>query len=87
MDPLVIDDPIEFPEFSLVSLNDACQEVAIGKIFKVLTREKTKVEEIVALKEKEVKDLEKKSLNKEGKRSKSKTKKTKKKKKKSKKEN
>lgn len=35
-DPLIIEDPNDFPEFSLVELRDNCQTVAIGKIYKVV---------------------------------------------------
>lgn len=35
VDPLVLDDPHDFPDFSLVKLIDNCQEIAIGKIFKM----------------------------------------------------
>lgn len=34
-DPLVLDDPYDFPEFSMAQLWDNCQTVALGKIFKL----------------------------------------------------
>lgn len=38
VDPLVLDDPYEFPEFGLVQLWDNCQTVAIGKLFKIFKK-------------------------------------------------
>jgi translation elongation factor EF-1alpha len=38
VDPLVLDDPYEFPEFGLVQLWDNCQTVAIGKLFKLFKK-------------------------------------------------
>lgn len=35
VEPLVLEDPVTFPEFSLVKLRDNCQEVALGKIYRV----------------------------------------------------
>lgn len=32
---LVLEDPVTFPEFTLVKLRDNCQEVALGKIYRV----------------------------------------------------
>lgn len=40
IDELVLDDPNEFPEFSMAQLWDNCQTVAIGKIFKLVYDEK-----------------------------------------------
>lgn len=37
-DPLIIEDPREFPEFTLVELRDNCQTVALGKIYKVVNK-------------------------------------------------
>ena len=39
LDPLVLDDPIEFPEFAMTQLWDSCQVVAIGKIFKLFHKQ------------------------------------------------
>ena len=36
VEDLIIDDPVEFPEFSLLTLSDNCQQVAIGKLFKIV---------------------------------------------------
>ena len=36
VDELVLDDPDDFPEFSMAQLWDNCQTVAIGKIFKLV---------------------------------------------------
>ena len=36
VEDLIIDDPVEFPEFSLLTLSDNCQQVAIGKLFKLV---------------------------------------------------
>lgn len=38
VEPLVLDDPYEFPEFGLVQLWDNCQTVAIGKLFKLFKK-------------------------------------------------
>ena len=37
-EPLALEDPSDFPEFSLVELRDNCQLVALGKIYKVSFR-------------------------------------------------
>jgi translation elongation factor EF-1alpha len=34
-DLLIMEDPNDFPEFSLVKLRDNCQDVALGKVYKV----------------------------------------------------
>lgn len=34
-DLLILNDPYQFPEFSLLQLKDNCQTVALGKLYKV----------------------------------------------------
>lgn len=48
VEPLVLEDPVTFPEFSLVKLRDNCQEVALGKIYRVryLGEKESAVEEM-----------------------------------------
>jgi len=41
-EPLVLDDPVEFPEFTMAQLWDNCQTVAIGKIFKLFKKGETR---------------------------------------------